>query len=152
MNYLDSNFIAALHFNIVGQTAVAEKFVRKASLPFLVSSLADLECRRAFIFRAGHGKSENWLRFQDKLDAGAWLRFPVQWDRAAAKATDLIEKCGATLNCGTLDTLHVALAQLAGCTWFLSFDTNSNARVLAASARLKVYPELTPQEKAKVIH
>jgi len=85
MNYLDSNFIAALHFNIVGQTAVAEKFVRKASLPFLVSSLAELECRRAFISRAGHGKSENWLRFQDKLDAGAWIRFPMQWDRSGGK-------------------------------------------------------------------
>ncbi len=152
MNYLDSNFIAALHFNIVGQTEVAEKFVRKASLPFLASSLGELECRRAFILRAGHGKSENWRQFQDKLDAGVWVRFPMQWDRVAAKAVDLIEKHGAALNCGTLDTLHVALAQIAGCTWFLSFDTNSNARVLAASVRLKVYPDLTPQEKGKVIH
>jgi len=60
-----------------------------------------------------------------------------------------LRKCGATLNCGTLDTLHVALAQLAGCTWFLSFDTNSNARMLAASARLKVYPELTTARKSQ---
>jgi len=152
MNYLDSNFIAALHFNIVGQTSIAEKFVRKTSLPFLVSSLGELECRRAFILRVGHGRSENWLRFQDKLDTGAWVRFPVQWDRAAAKAVDLIEKFGPRLHCGTLDTLHVALARMAGCTWFLSFDTHSNARVLAASAGLKVYPALTPLEKGKVIH
>lgn len=64
---------------------------------------------------------------------------------------ELIERFGARLNAGTLDTLHVALAQLSGCTWFLSFDTNSNARVLAASARPKVFPSLLPAEKAKVV-
>jgi hypothetical protein len=42
MIYLDANFIAALHFPIEGQTAIAEKIVRKASLPFLVSGLAEL--------------------------------------------------------------------------------------------------------------
>lgn len=54
-------------------------------------------------------------------------------------------------NAGTLDTMHVALSQLSGCTWFLSFDTNANARVLAASARLKLFPNLLPAEKAKVM-
>jgi hypothetical protein len=34
MNYLDANFIAALHFNVAGQTETAERFARKASLPF----------------------------------------------------------------------------------------------------------------------
>jgi len=34
---------------------------------------------------------------------------------------------------------------------FLSFDSDSNARVLAASCRLKIYPELTAQEKGRVI-
>lgn len=47
--------------------------------------------------------------------------------------------------------MHVALAQLSGCTWFLSFDTSSNARILAASARLKVYPPLRPSEKTKLL-
>ena len=151
MNYLDSNFIAALHFNIAGQTNVAETFVRKASLPFVVSGLAELECRRAFIRQAGHAQSENWLRFQDRLEGGTWIRFSVVWEPAAARSAELIDRFGAALNCGTLDILHVALAQVAGCTWFLSFDTNSNARVLAASARLKVFPALTPQEKGKVV-
>ena len=50
-----------------------------------------------------------------------------------------------------LDTMHVALAQSSGCTWFLSFDTNSNARVLAASARLKVFPDLHPAERARLV-
>lgn len=84
MNYLDSNFIVVLHFNVAGQTAAAEKFVRKYSGTFLVSSLAELEYRRAFMFCAGHSHSENWLRFQEKLQSGTWVRFGMPWDRAAA--------------------------------------------------------------------
>ena len=151
MNYLDANFIAALHFNVAGQTEVAERFVRKSSLPFLVSGLAELEARRAFVRRTGHSRSEPWQVFAEKLDTGGWLRYPVAWDAAANRTVALIERFGARLNAGTLDTMHVALAQLSGCTWFLSFDTNSNARLLAASARLKVFPTLLPREKANLL-
>ncbi|MGZ8899649.1 MAG: type II toxin-antitoxin system VapC family toxin [Limisphaerales bacterium] len=150
MNYLDANFIAALHFNITGQSETAERYVRKTSLPFLVSSLAELEARRAFVRRTGHSCSEPWQVFTEKFNSGAWLRYPVAWDPAANRTVELIERFGAKLNAGTLDTMHVALAQLSGCTWFLSFDTNSNARILAAAARLKVYPPLLPSENSKI--
>jgi predicted nucleic acid-binding protein len=151
MNYLDTNFIAALHFNVTGQTETAERFVRKSSLPFLVSGLAELEARRAFVRRTGHSRSEPWQVFTEKLERGAWLRYPVGWNAVANRTMGLIERFGARLNAGTLDTMHVALAQLSGCTWFLSFDTNSNARVLAASARLRVFPKLLPGEKVNVL-
>src|SRR2546430_8429905 len=129
MNYLDANFAAALYFNIQGQTALAEKFVRRTSSSFIFSGLAELECRRAFILRAGHAASENWLRLGSRLDSGEWTRFPMPWDRAEEKCAELMDKFEARFRAGTLDTLHVALALLSGCTWFLSFDTNSNARV-----------------------
>lgn len=148
MNYLDANFIAALHFNIAGQTDASERFVRKSSLPFLVSGLAELEARRAFVRRTGHSRSEPWQVFTHKLENGIWLRYPVAWEPTMNRTIALIERFGAKHNAGTLDTMHVALAQLSGCTWFLSFDTNSNARVLAASAGLKVFPKLLPSEKA----
>jgi predicted nucleic acid-binding protein len=151
MNYLDANFIAALHFNITGQSEAAERFVRKSSLPFLVSGLAELESRRAFVRRTGHSRSEPWQVFTEKLESGAWLRYPVTWESVANRTVALIERFGARFNAGTLDTMHVALAQLSGCTWFLSFDTNSNARVLAASARLKVFPNLLPTERTNVL-
>lgn len=151
MNYLDANFIAALHFNVTGQSQTAERYVRKSSLPFLVSELAELEARRAFVRRTGQSRSEPWEVFREKLDAGTWLRYPVPWEQMVSRTVDLIERYGARLNAGTLDTMHVALAQSSGCTWFLSFATNSNARVLAASARLKVFPELRPAERAKLV-
>jgi predicted nucleic acid-binding protein len=151
MNYLDANFIAAVHFNVAGQSETAERYVRKSSLPFVVSELAELEARRAFVRRTEQARSEPWEVFSEKLDAGTWLRYPVAWDQTVSRTVELIERYGARLNAGTLDTMHVALAQLSGCTWFLSFDTNSNARVLAASARLKVFPELHPAERARLV-
>ena len=133
-----------------GQTETAERYVRKSPLPFLVSGLAELEARRAFVRRTGQTRSEAWEVFSQQLETGRWLRYSVAWDPAATRTVELIKRFGARVNAGLLDTMHVALAQLSGCTWFLSFDTNSNARVLAASARLKVFPDLLPAEKAKL--
>src|SRR5438445_12895161 len=103
MNYLDSNFAAALHFNIEGHTPVAEKIVRKTSLPFVFSALAELECRRVFIARSGQSNSENWLRLVSRLDSGEWIRMPMAWDRAAGRAAELTDKLAPQLKFGTLD-------------------------------------------------
>ena len=151
MNYLDANFATALHFNIRGQTELAEKFVRKNSEPFVFSELAELECRRAFILQTGKPRSDNWIRLLAVADA-AWQREPVAWREVSEKARELVDRFGARLKAGTLDTLHIAHALRSGCTRFLSLDTNSNARVLAASCRLKVYPNLTALEKGRVAH
>jgi predicted nucleic acid-binding protein len=151
MNYLDSNFAAALHFNIQGQTEAAVRFVRKNSALFVFSELAELECRRAFLLRTGKTNSESWSRLQSLIVDGTWQREPIDWRPLLAKSTQLIDRFGAKLKAGTLDTLHVAHALHCGCTRFLSFDSESNARVLAASCRLKVYPDLTVQEKGRIV-
>ena len=151
MNYLDANFATALHFNIRGQTELAVKFVRKNSAPFIFSELAELECRRAFILKTGKPNSENWTRLLALVSEGAWQREPTQWKPVLDKSQHLIDRFGVKLKAGTLDTLHVAQALLSGCTRFLSFDNDSNARVLAVGCRLKVYPELTGPEKGRVV-
>jgi predicted nucleic acid-binding protein len=151
VNYLDSNFAAALHFNIRGQTPLAEKFVRKNSAPFIFSELAELECRRAFLLRAGKPTSDAWMRLQSLITSGVWQREPTEWRSVLTRSEELIDRFGTKLKAGTLDTLHVAHALHLGCTRFLSFDNDSNARALAASCRLRVYPDLTPHEKGRVI-
>ena len=151
MNYLDANFATALHFNIRGQTETAQRFVRKNSAPFIFSELSELECRRAFILRSGKLNSENWLRLLALVEQGAWRREPVEWKPLYSQAQQLIDRFGKRLKTGTLDTLHVAHAVCSGCTRFLSFDNDSNARALAASCRLKVFPELTTQERGRVV-
>jgi predicted nucleic acid-binding protein len=151
MNYLDANFATALHFKIPGQSEVAAKFVRKNSAAFLFSELAELECRRAFILRSGEVDSENWRRLVGFVDDGTWRRERLDWNQVAQVCERLMDRFANKLKAGTLDTLHVAHALHSGCTRFLSFDNDSNARVLAASCRLKVYPELTGQEKGRVL-
>ena len=149
MNYLDANFVTALHFNIAVQTKLAEKFLRKNSLPFLFSDLAELECQRAFALRTGKSNSEKWTRLQSLLANGTWQREPLEWHAVSEKSKELIDRFASKLKAGTLDTLHVAHALHSGCTRFLSFDTDSNARLLAVQCRLKVYPVLSAQEKAR---
>ena len=151
MNSLDANFAAALHFNIREQTPLAEKFVRKNSAPFIFSELAELECQRAFLLQTGKPNSEMWIRLQSLVATGVWRREAVEWKSLLERARQLTDRFGMKLKAGTLDTLHVAQALQSGCTRFLSFDSHSNARVLAASCRLKVYPDLTVQEKGRVV-
>ena len=151
MNYLDANFATALHFSVRGQSEIAERFVRKTSLPFFFSELAELECRRAFLVRTGRPDSENWVRLQSFLVDGPWHLHPLPWKPVSERATEIVNRYGKQITAGTLDTLHVAHATVAGCTWFLSFDTNSNARVLAATCRLKVFPELNAAEKQRLV-
>jgi predicted nucleic acid-binding protein len=151
VNYLDANFATALYFNIPGQTNIAQKFLRKNSSPFLFSELAELECRRAFVLQTGKANSENWVRLQAAISAGVWGREPLEWKPVHERCQDLLDRFAGKLKTGTLDTLHVALALHSGCARFLSFDTDSNARVLAASCRLAVYPDLSLQEKGRVL-
>ena len=150
MNYLDPNFATALHFNIRTQTDVAERYVRKSPLPFIFSELAELECRRAFISRTQKADSENWMRLQSLLAEGIWQRESLPVKTVFQKAAGIIDQYGSKIRSGTLDTLHVAHALISGCTWFLSFDSQSNARVLATVCRLRVFPELSAEEKRRV--
>jgi predicted nucleic acid-binding protein len=142
VNYLDANFVAALYFNIPGQTELAEKFLRKNSRGFIFTDLAELECRRAFITRSGTSNSESWQRLQASLKSGSWRRTFVEWPALREKTAHLVDLHGAAIRAGTLDTMHVAAALLLGCNTFLSFDTNSHARALALKCRLKVFPEM----------
>jgi len=150
MNYLDANFATAVLVNIRGQSDVAERFLRRNAQPLILSELAELECQRALVMLTGKTDSENWTRLQGLVVDGVWKRDPLLWSAVSGKARQLIESYGARLRAGTLDTLHVAQALLSGCTWFLSFDTNSNARVLAASCRLQVFPKLSDSEQSRL--
>ncbi len=125
-------------------------FRAQRSSPFILSELAELECRRAFVSKTGKPDSEQWLRMQSLVESGAWKREPLEWKTVSGRAAQIVDRSGARLGAGTLDTLHVAQAMQSGCTHFLSFDSNSNARVLAAVCRLKVFPELAAGEKQRV--
>jgi hypothetical protein len=51
---------------------------------------------------------------------------------------------------GSLDVMLAAHALDSGATHFLSFDTGSNLRALAAVLKLKVFPDLTADDKRRM--
>lgn len=151
MDYADTNFLVAAYFEVAGYTEVVERYLRRSSRPLVVGELAELECRSVFARKEQRADGEAWLALTARLDSGGWRREPILWERVATKSRELIDRHSPRLVVGSFDTLHVAAALVAGCSTFLSFDVQSNARVLAASARLKVWPELSAAEKGRVL-
>lgn len=151
MHYADTNFIVATHLNVPGFSPIADRHLRRLNQPVVLGELAELEARGVFIRREARSQGEGWLRLQARLDQGNWRREPLAWECLAAKAGELQDRFSEKLYVGSFDVLHVAAALVAGCSGFLSFDAASNARVLAASARLAVWPGLSPEEKSRVV-
>jgi len=151
MDYADTNFVVAVFFHNPARTPAVERRLRRQADPVVVGELAEFECRNVFarLERSAHG--EAWRGFSERLDRGEWRRQPLSWPGVSVRAERLVDQFAARLSVGSLDVLHVAAALEAGCRCFLSFDSASHARVLAASARLAVWPELTPAERGDVI-
>lgn len=151
MDYADTNFIVAAHFENPSRTAAVERFLRRATRPVVLGELTELECRNVFARLEQRAGGEAWQALADRLDRGYWRREPARWPALMGRGLALLDRYAHRLSVGTLDVLHLAAALEAGCTGFLSFDSQSNARVLAASLRLRVWPELTPAEKGRVL-
>ena len=151
MDYADTNFLVAVFFENARRTPAVERHLRMSSEPLVVGELTELECRIAFSRAEKRPQGGAWQGLKARLEREEWRSVPLNWSRVAAKAQELTDRFSHLLAIGSFDTLHIAAALEAGCTRFLSFDSNSNARVLAASARLKVWPELSAKEKACVI-
>ena len=76
-----------------------------------------------------------------------WL---VDWAAISDKAEDLFARHSHRAKLGTFDVMLVASAVLSEATHFLSFDTNSNARALAAAAKMKLFPELADADRQRL--
>jgi predicted nucleic acid-binding protein len=75
---------------------------------------------------------------------------PLDWELLEKAGAELLAKYAHKSEIGALDSLIVASAVVLGCDWFYSFDTGSNARALAAACKLKVFPDLTAEDKARM--
>lgn len=150
MIYADTNFLLACHFQVPGRSDLVERFLRRNSLPVIVGELAELEAENRFTREAGESAGPQWRCLQARLDAGIWIREPVAWPALRSKTRELFARYSARANLGTADVMHLAAAILAGCTLFASFDTNSHARALALALRLKVFPESTREDQARL--
>lgn len=81
------------------------------------------------------------------LRSGLFTDCKLTFAQMSAMAEPLFRRYAPRCNVGTLDLLHIAAAKRFGCRWFLSFDINSGCRAVAQAEKLRVFPELTPDDR-----
>ena len=141
--YADSSFIVSLHSDDANAGA-ARRFMSRhpEELPF--NPLHRLEVRnglRLAVFRQQmtHEEGTRALRqIEEDLEDGLLAHSTLPWTAALRRAEQLSEDHAERVGNRAADTLHVAVATLAGARRFLSFDKRQ--RELAKAAGLDVKP------------
>jgi predicted nucleic acid-binding protein len=143
----DSSLLVRL-YRRDSKTETIERFVAEDSKVLTVSELARVEVLNVLLHL-----DERWERFLADLQEETRIRLePLDWRDAFQQAESLARRFSRTLKPGGHDLVLVAAAVVGGATWFLSFDTNSCQRPLAACAGLRVWPPLDRDEKGLVRH
>ena len=147
MIYADTSFIASA-YGLDVNTAAARKFIEanRPRLPLIFLHWPEL----AKSFWTSHPESaENlWDWVKEDLAGGKKL-YPLELeaDLVAKRAAGLIINFSPRWKkLRSLDALHVAAAVTGNFKTFVSFDTRSFQRVLAATQKIKVWPPLTAEE------
>jgi hypothetical protein len=139
--FADTNWLFALYY----ETRVSDMVRRWADIgpsTLVVSSMILAECRCNF-WRAG----DRALALESDLRAKRFIDCGYTFEDIAEESRELFQQFAPRCNIGTLDLLHLRAAKRFGCRWFLSFDTASGCRAVAAELGLRVYPELNDQDR-----
>jgi predicted nucleic acid-binding protein len=147
MIYADTSFIASA-YGLDANTAAARRFI-EANRPRLpVVFLHWPELAKSFWTSYPESAEKLWDWVKEDLSGGKKL-YPLELeaDLVARRAAGLIISfCPHWKRLRSLDALHVAAAVTGNFKTFVSFDTRSYQRVLAATQKLKVWPPLTVEE------
>ena len=147
MIYADTSFIASV-YGLDANTTEARQFI-EASRPRLpLGFLHWPELAKCFWTSQPENAEILWDWVKTDLAGGTKL-YPLELeaDPVARRAAGLlIHYCPRWQKLRSLDALHVATALAGGFKTFVSFDTRSFQRTLAATQKLKVWPPLTAAE------
>ena len=150
MIYADSSFIAACYLEDE-HTSDARSYSEKhrPRLPFIFLHWPELA--KAVTAKSADAETD-WEMIKTDVRAGETLyAATVDSERIGRRAAGLLRNFYPRWKkLRSLDAMHVAAAIESGCKVFLSFDTNSYQRVLAATQKLEVWPPLTNEEKARL--
>ena len=149
--FADTNWLVASYFRTPDddRSGLVGRFARKHDLPLMVAPLVYLESRNVFAWIARAANPKEWRMMQ--ADIGSKLELaPMDWASLSQRAETLFARHSHRARLGTFDVMLVAAALESEATHFLSFDTNSNARALAAACKLKVFPELTESDRQRL--
>ena len=140
----------------VAELIFAQRFGRKSfnlDVPERTSSMEALYNGDAMDGADQPESNRNILGRYADIEEGLRLRLePVDWTRAFQHGESLARRFSLTLCPGGHDLVLVAAAVTMGATCFLSFDSHSRQRPLAAAAGLQVWPPLRKEENGLVRH
>ncbi len=143
----DSSLLLRLYLHDCN-TEAAERFLAADAKVVSLSALARVEVLNVLLRQQGRAD-----QFLTDLEEGLRIRMePVDWPKAFQQAESLARRFSPTLRPGGHDLVLVAAAVTMGGTSFLSFDSHSRQRPLAAAAGLRVWPPLDKNEKGLVKH
>jgi hypothetical protein len=139
--FADANWLFALYY----ETRVSDqvrKWAESGPSTLVVSQPVLAECRCNF-WRAGDRATalDSDLRARRFIDCG------YTFEDLAAAAEPWFRRFAPRCNVGTLDLLHLQAAKRFGCRWFLSFDSASGCRAVAAILGFRVFPELNSEDR-----
>lgn len=139
--FADANWLFALYYETRASEQV-RKWAGNGLSTIIISAPVLAECRCNF-WRAGDRISalESDLRAKRFTDCG------YTFEDLSANAGEWFRRFAPRCNIGTLDLLHIQAAKRFGCRWFLSFDSASGCRAVAAAVGMNIFPELNEQDR-----
>jgi hypothetical protein len=139
--FADANWLFALYYETRASSLV-RKWAGSGPSTLIVSGPVITECRCSF-WRAG----DRAIALESDLRARRFIDCGYTFEDLSAAAEEWFRRLAPRCNIGTLDILHVLAAKRFGCDWFLSFDSASGCRAVAAAQGLKVFPELNSLDR-----
>ena len=144
MIYADSGLVTKWYLPEVDSSA-AVALRDRYSPPAILTRLHRLELSNAWRLKQFHGELEGEavdLATQDLMAdvrAGLWYCPAEPLDDVYTRAEQLAEAHSATLGPRSMDILHVAAAEILGCSHFLTGDRRQASLVEAIGLRLVWY-------------
>lgn len=150
MIYADSSFISSCYVTDAhSEKARAYLEKHEPRLPFVFLHWPELA---KAVTAASPDAEGDWDALRNDVHAGQkFYAATLDAERTGKRAAGLMRNYYPRWKklC-SLDVMHVAAAVESGCKIFLSFDSGSYQRVLAATQKLEVWPPLTGEEKSRM--
>ena len=146
--FADTNWLVAAYF-LNDRTATVQRFTRRNDWPWHISPPVLLECQAVFPRLAKAPEPTQLKRLKTDV-GGKIIEHPFPWEDLQTRAKNLLAQYAHKSEIGAFDAMILSAAKAAGAEWFLCFDTGSNARALAAALKLRVFPELTDEDKERL--
>jgi predicted nucleic acid-binding protein len=147
MIYADTSFIVSA-YGLDAHTGAARRFIETSNPRLPLGFLHWPELAKSFWTSHPENAEKLWDWVKEDVAGGKKLyALELDADFVGKRAAGLmINFCPRWRKLRSLEALHVAAAVAGNFETFVSFDSRSYQRVLAATQKLKVWPPLTAEE------